>query len=377
MNLPRAAFPAFAETDYAYLNSGGSGPPTSRTLGAMRTTDDFLSGPAYREGIGLYDRQRQANDRARDAAARLLATDPANIALTTNTSQGMSLGAFALDWREGDEIVSSLSEHPGCLVPLHAVADRYGAKIKLVEPPITTAKVSAAVGPKTRLVALSHVDWTSGAVLPLAGISAVARERGAVTLVDGAQSVGNIAVDVQETGADMYAFTGHKWVLGPEGLGAFYVRPGLEVGSTNLGYMAIPDPATFDSRGGYALHEGARRFESSTTSPAMATGFATAAEAVHERGAEGFEGIRRRADLLMKHLAELPNVTLRSPKPAASGLVSFEVRGHESKAVAERLLEKGFVVRHLPQPFPYVRASTHLFNTDAELEALADTVSRL
>src|ERR671932_359693 len=103
------------------------------------------------------------------------------------------------------------------------------------------------MGPRTRLVAVSHVDWTTGDVLPLAGISPLARDHGSLTLVDGAQSVGNIPVDVAETGADMYAFTGHKWVLGPEGAGALYVRPGLPVHSPNVGFMSIQDPADFDA----------------------------------------------------------------------------------------------------------------------------------
>src|SRR5215218_6209435 len=201
-----------------------------------------------------------------------------------------------------------------------------------------------------------------------------ARERGVLTLIDGAQSVGNIPVDAPATGADMYAFTGHKWVLGPEGMGAFYVRPGCEIPSTNVGFISLRDPSAFDTSGCYELREDARRFEASTMSPALAGGFAAA---VHERGEGGFEGIRHRADLLADLLSELPRVTLRSPRPARSGLVSFEVEGVAAKEVAERLLERKFVLRFLPGPRPYVRASTHLFNTEEEIEALAKIVSRL
>jgi L-cysteine/cystine lyase len=98
---------------------------------------------------------------------------------------------------------------------------------------------------------------------------------------------------------------------------------------------------------------------------------------VHERGEAGFEGIRHRADLLANLLSELPHVTLRSPRPARSGLVSFEVEGVSAKDVVERLLEKRFVVRYIPEPRPYVRASTHLFNTEEEIGALANIVGRL
>ena len=375
-------FPALMGNDFVYLNSGGSGPPSRETISAMREADDLCSGPAYLEGADFYAHQSATYARAREAAARLTGVNPDDIALTQSTTHGMNLGAFALDWRAGDEVVSSRSEHPGCLVPLHALEKRHGALLRLVEPPITAEKVEEAMTDKTRLISISHVDWTTGEVLPLAEISALAHDRGALTLVDGAQSVGNIPVDIPATGVDMYAFTGHKWVLGPEGMGGFYVRPGLvpdSVGSTSLGYASLSDSTAFRAEGGYEeyLHSGARRFEASTMSPALAAGFAQAADAAHERGLEGFAEIRRRAELLAGLLEELPRITLRSPRPASSGLVSFEIPGVAARDAAEKLLAQRFVVRFIPKPYPYVRASTHLFNTDEELEALARAVSKL
>jgi L-cysteine/cystine lyase len=306
--------------------------------------------------------------------------DPENIALTQNTTHGMNLGAFALDWQRDDEAVSSRSEHPGSLAPLRALGKRYGVRLRLIAPPVTAEKVEEAMTSKTRLVALSHVDWTTGEILPLEEICALARDQAAFTLVDGAQSVGNVPVDVPGTGADMYAFTGHKWVLGPEGMGAFYVRPDCKVWSTSFGYASLSDPETFfraDSDYWGYVHEGARRFEASTMSPALAAGFAAAASAVHERGAEGFAEILRRGDLLADILERMPRIALRSPRPACSGLVSFEVAGVAAKEAAEKLLTQTFVVRFIPEPYPYIRASTHLFNTEEELEALAEAVSKL
>jgi L-cysteine/cystine lyase len=341
----------------------------------MRAADDLCSGPAYLVGVGFYARQAEIAAHAREAASRLIGGAPDDVALTQNTTHGMNLGVASIDWREGDEVISTTTEHPGCLVPLHVLERRFGVKVNQIPPPVTAQKVEAAMGPRTRLVALSHVDWTSGEVLPLEEICALARERDALTLVDGAQSVGNIPVDVPASGADMYAFTGHKWILGPEGMGAFYVRPGCEVPSTNVGFLSIPDPSDFDPGGGYELRTDARRFEASTMSPALAAGFAAAAETVHERGEAGFEEIRHRADLLTRLISELPRVTLRSPQPARSGLVSFEVQGVAAKDVAERLLEKRFVLRYIPGSRSHVRASTHLFNTEEEIEALARAVA--
>jgi selenocysteine lyase/cysteine desulfurase len=344
---------------------------------AMRADDDLCSGPAYLEGVGFYARQAEVASRAREAAARLIGAASQDVALTQNTTHGMNLGVASIDWQGGDEVVSTTTEHPGCLAPLHALERRFGVRVNRIPPPVTAQKVEAAMGPRTRLVALSHVDWTSGEVLPLEEVCALARERGVMTLIDGAQSVGNIPVDVPSSGADMYAFTGHKWVLGPEGMGAFYVRPGCDVPSTNVGFLSLPDPSAFNPNGHYELRTDARRFEASTMSPVLAAGFAAAAAAVHERGERGLEEIRQRADLLTGLLSELPRVTLRSPRPARCGLVSFEVEGVAAKEVAERLLEKRFVVRYIPEPCPYVRASTHLFNTGEEIEALAKAIVRL
>ena len=375
MNLPREMFPALAANDYVYLNTGGSGPPPDYVIEAMRRADDLCSGPAYLEGVGLYAHQAEAASRARAAAARLVGAD--EVALTQNTTHGMNLGIGSIDWREGDEIVSVTTEHPGCLVPLHNLKGRFGVEVNLVSPPVTPEKIEAALTSNTRLVALSHVDWTSGEVLPLREICTVAREREVLTLVDGAQSVGDIPVDVPGTGADMYAFTGHKWMLGPEGMGALYVRPGLPVYSPNVGFMSLPAPSDFDVEGDYELRSDVRRFEASTMSPALAGGFAAAAEAVYERGSAGFDAIRRRANLLLDLLSQLPRVTLRSPRPARSGLVSFEVEGVEVREAAERLLEQRFVLRYIAGPNSRVRASTHLFNTEEELESLAEAVRGL
>lgn len=343
----------------------------------MRATDDLCAGPAYLQGVGFYARQAEAYARAREAAARLVGAVPEDMALTQSTTQGMSLGTYSMNWEPGDEVISTTTEHPGCLVPLHALRERFGVEVKLVSPSVTAEKIEEAMTDRTRLVALSHVDWTTGEILPLEEICAAARERGILTLVDGAQSVGNIPVDAPATGADMYAFTGHKWVLGPEGMGALFVRPDCRTYSPNLGFASLANPADFDPEGGYELHAGARRFEASTMSPAVAGGFAAAAEAVSERGEEGYAEIRRHADLLMDLLSETPRITLRTPRPARNGLVSFEIEGVSAKEAAERLLEQRFVVRFIPEPNHYVRASVHLFNTEDELQALAEEIRRL
>src|SRR5215218_3708978 len=138
-------FPALAKNDYVYLNSGGSGPPPYAVIEAMRAADDLCSGPAYLEGAGLYARQAAMASRAREAAARLIGAAPQDVALTQNTTHGMNLGVASIDWREGDEVISATTEHPGCLVPLHNLARRFGVKVTLLPPPVTAEKVDAVI----------------------------------------------------------------------------------------------------------------------------------------------------------------------------------------------------------------------------------------
>ena len=134
------------------------------------------------------------------------------MAVTTSTSQGVGLVTAGLDWEFGDEIVTTTEEHPGVLGPLDELRARYGAVIRAVP----ADEVVAAIGPTTRMVALSHVLWTTGRVLALPAIAEAAHAVGALLLVDGAQSAGQLDVRMEETGADFYAISGQKWLLGPE-----------------------------------------------------------------------------------------------------------------------------------------------------------------
>jgi L-cysteine/cystine lyase len=377
MQLPRNSIPALADNDHAFLNSGASGPPSRRVLEAIQKADEFFSTEAYVNGA-FFKHLTEAFGSARGAAARLAGTTPENVALTQSTTHGMNLGIFSIDWSEGEEVISAATEHPGLLVPLGAAQKRYGLKVKLLEPPITSEEVQANLTDQTRLIALSHVDWTTGEVLPVEELSDLARPRGVTTLIDGAQSVGNTWVDIPGTGADIYAFTGHKWLLGPEGMGALYVRPDYTGHSTSAGFASLADPAAFNTMDGeHALFEGARRFEASTVSPALAAGFERAASDAAERGKEGAHEIRRLAGLLTESLAGLPKVKVISPLPASNGLVSFAVEGVEPAEAVQNLFERGFILRSIPAPHSHLRASVHLFNTEAELESLAEVVARL
>src|SRR4051812_34656310 len=150
----------------------------------------------------------------RAAYAERLGCPPADVALTTSTSEGLGLVLLAMDLRPGDEVVTSDSEHPGLIGPLQAVRDRMGVQ----EGGAPFAELANAVGPRTRLVACSHVNWLTGEVAPreLAGV-------GAPVVYDGAQGVGAVPLNMEDLGAAAYAGSGQKWLCGPEGTGMLYV----------------------------------------------------------------------------------------------------------------------------------------------------------
>lgn len=375
-DLSRFSIPALTGSATTYLNSGATGPSSQYILEEMRRADEQFSA-SYLQGARLFGLLGDLAGRARTSVAELLNAGPGEVALTQNTSNGISLAVAGIDWSAGDEVISTTAEHPGGLLPLYELRDRYGVEVRLIEPPVTPERIEAAMTDRTRLVSLSHVLYTDGAVVPLKEICALARSRNVLTLVDGAQSAGNIGIDVHDLGVDLYAVTGHKWLLGPEGMGALYVRPGVEAHTTNLGFATLSDPAAFDPSSGGPYWSGARRFEGSTINPALAAGLAAAANAANLRGPEQYDEIQSRADYLTRRLAALTDINIHSPRPAESGLVAFSVRGMESTQVVSELLQQDFVLRYVPQPYLYVRASTHLFNTTAELDALVNAVSRL
>jgi len=232
------------------------------------------------------------------------------------------------------------------------------------------AAVGAVSGPRTRLVLLSHVSWATGALLDVAGAVRAARPAGAAVVVDGAQSVGAIPVDVAALGVDAYAFPAHKWLLGPEGLGALWVAPGA-MGTIDLTRSGLESGRDHTPEGGVTLHPGARRHEASTPPAALLPAWRASLawldglgwDWIHARVAEAQAAARAA-------LAGISGVRVLTPPGPQGGLVTFTVAGWEPEAAAARMLEQGVVVRWLRRPSA-LRASLGFFTTPGDIERLA------
>jgi len=353
----RAQFPVLERV--AYLNAGTEGPLPQRAADTVRERIDAeltygRSGKPYIEGVrGL------AND-LRDAYARVLGADPADVALTGSTTDGVNTVLGGLSLRPGDEIITSDEEHPGLLGALAAARELSGVSVREVPLP----ELAEAVGPRTRLVACSHVGWVSGLLAP-----AELAELEVPVLLDGAQGVGAVPVDVPALGCAAYAGAGQKWCCGPDGTGMLWVAPDFRerIAVSRRGYGNLADPnGGIDAR----LHEDARRFDTMSLS---AEAVACALAAIDLLEAFGWSSVYERARTLAASLADQLAARGRAVAPRDdTTLVSFE----SADAEAERgvLAERGCVVRSIPGR-PWLRASVGAWNDENDLERLLDSLS--
>lgn len=348
----RAAFPVLQRT--AYLNAGTCGPLAQAAWQAGQDAERL----ALEEGrsTAYYGRLVEERERLRAAYAGVLGAQAQDVALTTGTSDGLVTVLLGLPLGAGDEVLTSETEHPGLLGPLIAARERLGITVRTAP----LAELAGAARPQTKLVACSHVDWTSGAVAPVEELAAL----GVPLLLDGAQGVGAIDIDVTRLGCAFYAGSGQKWLCGPVGTGMLWVAPDWRerLVATGPTYIALADPgAGLDAR----LRDDAGRFDTPSQSLAAV---ATALAAHDVLAAEGWPDVHARArDLaaaLAQRLAEAGRVV--APRVATT-LVSWEE--DEPVARVAALAAAGVVVRSLPGT-PYVRASVGAWSDQDDLERL-------
>ena len=376
----RAGIPALQKM--VYLNTGTSGPLPARVSARARALwmREAVDGPAAPEVMLAGVAEMVA---AKEALARLLGATVGELALTQNASQGLTLVAAGIPWQAGDEILTTDQEHVSGLAPWYALARHKGERVRLLpvdaNPEVTVRTFADALGPITRLMAFSHVSYCTGIRLPARELCALAREQGVLSAIDGAQAAGAIPVDIPALGCDFYALPGQKWLLGPDGSGAFYVRQESldRLQPPALGWASV---SHYDLAGDYTLFPSARRFETATMSIPLIGGLRAAAELALDAGGEAIgQRIAALAGRLKERLDAIPGVDLLTPAdPARSaGLVSLTIAGVDAEHAARRLWKEHRILCR-PIPAPYcLRFSTHAFNTDDEVERAAEAVAGL
>jgi len=384
----RELLPALATK--TYFNYGGQGPLPTPSLEAItaswRTIQEL--GP-FTDAVWPFIEQETS--RVRRSLASLCGISPHRLALTENVTSGCVLPLWGLPWQAGDALLIGDCEHPGVVAACQELARREG--LSLHSLPVlelcqttATADLEAAVlraleqalTPQTRLVALSHLLWNSGSVMPIAAVAAALQQhpRQPWLLVDAAQSMGSLPVQEAAAAADIYAFTGHKWCCGPEGLGGVALSERLleQAQPTLIGWRSLRHETAASS----SFHGDARRFEVATSCVPLCSGLATSLELLAAAGtpAQRLERIQAGSLQLWQGLQQLPGARTLLPEPPPAGLVSVQLRGQDTAQVVKRLGAQGIWIRRLDEP-DCLRACTHIVTDGAEIDQLLTALAAL
>jgi len=352
----RAEFPVFERR--LYLNTGTDGPIPARGIEAARRDMERVlergrAGKEHWEGI------KALRGELRERIARLFGCDPGEVALTGSATDGINTVMHALGLGPGDEVVTTDEEHPGILAPLGR-AQRRGVSVRVA----TWDELAGAVGPRTKLIACSHVSWVTGRMADTDALKAT----GVPVLYDGAQGLGAVPVDVRELGCDFYAAAGQKWLCGPDGSGYLYVR-GDRCAELDASWPSYVSLAEHGDALALEQAEGAARFDMGVA-PTGTNAWAAAAYDVLDEA--GFDQVHERAATLAEQLAGMLSERGREITPRGrTTLVSWRSDSAEDDVV--RLAEQDIVVRDLPGR-GLVRASIGAWATEDDLERLVAAV---
>jgi L-cysteine/cystine lyase len=381
--MNRQQFPALANK--AYFNYGGQGPMPQTALDAIVGAYQQIQteGPFGLKTSNLVARE---SNLTRQAIALELGVTAQSIALTENVTVGCNIALWGLNWQPGDRILLSDCEHPGVIASIQAICRRFQVVVDFF-PLLATlntgdpvAVITAHLQPQTRLVVLSHVLWNTGQVLPLAEISAGIRQypdpdRPIRILVDAAQSVGLLPLKLDELGIDFYAFTGHKWWCGPEGVGGLYIHPDAiaSLDPTFIGWRSLDY-----SKPNLPLVNDARRYEIATSAYPLYAGLRAVIK-IHQDWGSSIDRATKIISLatyLWESLQQLPGIKCLNDTAPRSGLVSFQVGlGNHAKLVQALELQH-FYLRTIVNP-DCIRACTHYFTTTAEIDELIQCLIKL
>jgi len=357
-----------------YLNHAAVAPWPQRTAEAVqRFAEENAQWGArgYRHWLGVEQQLREQ--------LRLLLNAPhsEDIALLKNTSEGLSVVAHGLDWRDGDNIVTSDEEFPSNRIVWESLQVR-GVTLREVSlrRADSEATLAEAMDKRTRLLAVSSVQYASGRRLDLARLGTACRARGALFCIDAIQSLGALPLDVQAVGADFLAADGHKWLLGPEGLAVFWCRAELreQLQLHQYGWHMVEHAGDYDRRD-WQPARSARRFECG--SPNM-VGIHALHASLSLLLEVGMENVARRvldnAGFLLEALRRLPQLEVVTPQAEAqrAGIVTFRRRQADTGALWQHLSGQGVICATRGGG---IRFSPHFYNHQDDLKMVVELIA--
>ncbi len=376
----RSEFPVTGR--YTYLNHASIGPLPRRSAQRVAALAQVIS----ETGDRRWPERNAEVERVRGLAARWIgALSPHELAFVENTSTALSAVAEGLDWRSGDNIVGAEGEFPSNAYPwMNIVAHRNG-EVEYRLAPERDGRVDAddlltRIDGRTRILALSWVQYATGFRSDLARLGAACRERGALFVVDAIQGLGALALDVEAGGIDVLAASAHKWLLGPEGIGLLYVSDRVidRLRPTRAGWRSTRTPYDW-SHLDLTFAEGAKRFESGTLNGFGIAGLGGSLEILHEAGAQAIE---QRVLALGERIAAgfvAAGLTLAAPRGDSlrgetSGIVSGTHPRHRPDELADALALRGVVVSARAGR---LRAAPHFYNSEEEIDRFLAILAEL
>jgi selenocysteine lyase/cysteine desulfurase len=354
----RAGFPVLER--FAYLNAGTMGP-------LARATHDAMVEQQRRElergrfGAPFFERLNELRSAARERLGALIGVPADQVSLTSSTTDGCNIVVAGLELGRDDEIVTTDAEHFGLLGPLGASAAR--VRVAAVQGRPAGEAIDAILGevtPRTRLLALSHVLWTSGNIVPVDDLK---EATGLPVLVDGAQAAG--AIEVDASGLDFYTVSAQKWPCGPDGTGALYVADPERLRVSAPSYFA---QASYEPDGSFVAREGAARFDPGWLPMPLLAGLVAAL------GARPDGWAARAADLAARCRERLAEHFDVMTEPGQATLVSWRADGPAPDAV-KRAWEAGVVIRSLPGD-ELLRASCGYWTNESDIDRLVSALTR-
>ncbi|MEM4188613.1 MAG: cysteine desulfurase [Candidatus Hadarchaeum sp.] len=387
----RAEIP-FLRTGIIYLDNAATTPTPEPVIEAMLSYYHEFSANV---GRGLHRATRRATEEfeaAREKIARVIGAKPEEIIFTRNTTEAINIVARGLNWKSGDKVITSLFEHHSNLLPWQRLEKEHGVKLEVVgsskECLLESAEFESAIDKKTRLITTHHVSNAIGSVQPVEEIGKLARDHGVLYLVDAAQSVGHMPVEVRRIGCDFLAAPGHKGLLGPQGTGFLYVREDIvsELEPLLTGGGIVEDVELHSAK----LVDPPQLFDAGTPNIPGIIGLGKACEYVMDIGIDKIAERERKLTERMLEIGKNSQVEVYGPRglERRGGVVSFNISGLSPHEVASMLDELAKIAvrsgHHCAQPAMRhlrvngtARASVHYFNLESEIEKFVEVVGQI
>ncbi len=391
----RKDFDILNSGDYVYFDNAATSQRPNQVLDAISNFYRTANANPLR---GLYDWSIAATDMYEDSRRVVSdfigAATPEEIIFTRNTSESLNLVAYSYgldNVSEGDEVVISVMEHHSNILPWQMVCRKKNAKLVYLEPDeegvISKEEYESKITDRTKVVAIGHVSNVMGVTNPVKEIVAYAKSKGAIVVVDGAQSTPHMKINVQDLGADFFAFSGHK-MLGPMGIGVLYGRK--ELLENMSPFLTGGEMIEYVTRTDATYAELPHKFEAGTVNASGAVGLAEAIRYLQNVGFEAIEAQEQKLTaLLMEGMSKLPYIKIYGSKDPKKhcGIVTFTIDGVHPHDISSVLNDDHVCIRaghHCAQPLMQfigegstARASLYFYNTEEEVKIFLEKLAKV